>query len=161
MKRALIGFLLALGFAGFTHAAIDTYEFADEAQRERFAVLVAELRCPKCQNQNLADSNAPIATDLRREIHRMLGEGQSDEQIIDYLVQRYGEFVRYNPPLNERTWVLWFGPAALLLGGLTALLLIVRRRRSATANPQLTELTADEQARLRVLLDQDTQDTQN
>ena len=161
MRRVLLSLLFSLVFAGVSHGAIDTYEFADEAQRERFAVLVAELRCPKCQNQNLADSNAPIATDLRREIHRMLGEGQTDEQIVEFLVLRYGEFVRYKPALNERTWVLWFGPAALLLAGLIGLALIVRRRRSTATHSALAGLTADEQSRLRTLLNKDPQDTQN
>ena len=161
MKRWLTAAVLALGLVGVAHAAIDTYEFANDAQRERFRDLTKELRCPKCQNQNLADSNAPIATDLRREIHRMLGEGQTDEQIVEFLVLRYGEFVRYKPALNERTWVLWFGPAALLLAGLIGLALIVRRRRSTATHSALAGLTADEQSRLRTLLNKDPQDTQN
>ena len=161
MKRLLAAALLLCSLSAT--AAIDTYEFRTEAERERYRVLVEELRCPKCQNQNLADSNAPIAMDLRREVHRMLEEGQSDQQIIDYLVDRYGDFVRYRPPVNERTWLLWFGPAALLGAGLLVVGVIVRRRRrpaapaavSASATPSETaagSLTADERARLDQLL---------
>jgi cytochrome c-type biogenesis protein CcmH len=104
-----------LSLAGVAHAAIDTYEFAKEGDRERFRELTKELRCPKCQNQDIADSNAPIAADLRKEIFRMLGEGKDNQQIIDFMVDRYGDFVRYKPALNAKTALLWFGPAGLLL----------------------------------------------
>ena len=116
MKRWLLAVALGLTLAGAAHAAIDTYEFADDAERARFRELTQELRCPKCQNQDIADSNAPIATDLRREIYRMLGEGKSNQQIIDFMVDRYGDFVRYKPALTGKTAVLWFGPLALLVG---------------------------------------------
>ena len=113
MKRLLIACLLGaavgLGLVGVARAAIDTYEFKDEVERERFRSLTEELRCPKCQNQNIADSNAPIATDLRREIYRMLDDGRSDKEIVDFLVMRYGDFVMYKPPLDSRTWLLWYG----------------------------------------------------
>ena len=118
MKRLLIACLLGavvgLGLVGVARAAIDTYEFKDEVERERFRSLTEELRCPKCQNQNIADSNAPIATDLRREIYRMLDDGRSDKEIVDFLVMRYGDFVMYKPPLDSRTWLLWYGPFGLL-----------------------------------------------
>ncbi len=140
-------------------AAIDTYEFNDEAERQRFRVLTEELRCPKCQNQNIADSNAPIANDLRREIHRMLDEGQSDEQIVDFLVTRYGDFVMYRPPLTAKTLLLWFGPAALLLLALLVVLNIVRRRRQAASAPAATaELSDAERQRLSQLLDKQSHD---
>src|SRR5690554_8220384 len=84
-------------------AAIDTYEFDIEEQRQRFYQLSSELRCPKCQNQNIADSDAPIAMDLRREVYRMLNEGKDNEEIVDFLVARYGEFVRYKPALTPAT----------------------------------------------------------
>ena len=106
MKRLLIACLLGaavgLGLVGVARAAIDTYEFKGEVERERFRSLTEELRCPKCQNQNIADSNAPIATDLRREIYRMLDDGRSDKEIVDFLVMRYGDFVMYKPPLDSR-----------------------------------------------------------
>ena len=87
MKRLLAAAVLAFGLAGMAHAAIDTYEFANDAERERFRDLTKELRCPKCQNQDIADSNAPIAADLRKEIFRMLGEGKDNQQIIALLSQ--------------------------------------------------------------------------
>lgn len=152
MKRWLAAVLLGLSLAGVAEAAIDTYPFASEGERARFRALTQELRCPKCQNQDIADSNAPIAADLRREIFRMLGEGQSDQQIITFMVDRYGEFVRYKPALSGRTALLWFGPAALLLGGIVTILVIVRRRRPAGAS-QPQDLCEAERARLAQLLD--------
>jgi len=117
MKRLIRGVLLGLFLVTTAQAAIDTYEFRDEAERERYRTLTEELRCPKCQNQNIADSNAPIAMDLRQEIFRMLEEGKSNDQIVDYLVDRYGDFVRYKPPVNAKTMLLWYGPVGLLVLG--------------------------------------------
>ena len=153
MKRLLIAALLGLALLGTAQAAIDTYEFATEAERQRYRNLVEELRCPKCQNQNIADSDAPIAMDLRAQIYRMLEEGQSNEQIIDYLVSRYGDFVLYKPPVTARTVPLWYGPAGLLAGGFVLLGVILLRRRS---KPGVTAsgLSADEQQRLAALLNQ-------
>ncbi|MBX9913731.1 MAG: cytochrome c-type biogenesis protein CcmH [Pseudomonadaceae bacterium] len=157
MNRLVSSVLCALLFTGVAHAAIDTYEFTDQASRERFGTLIKELRCPKCQNQDLADSNAPIAMDLRREIYRMLQEGQSDEQIVEYLVSRYGEFVRYKPALTTRTLILWYGPAGLLSVGAMTLLLIVRRRRRYDASK--AELSLDERERLASLLNSKSLDS--
>lgn len=153
MRQLIQGVLLALCLAGGAQAAIDAYEFKDEAERERYRTLVEELRCPKCQNQNIADSNAPIAMDLRREIYRMLGEGQSNEQIIDYLVARYGDFVRYKPPVNAKTLVLWYGPVALLVLGCGVLAVILMRRRRGMADQASNTLSEAERARLATLLD--------
>jgi len=133
-----------------SQAAIENQDFNDESERVRFYQLTRELRCPKCQNQDIADSNAPIAADLRREIRRLLGEGQTNEQITAHMVSRYGEFVRYKPALNRHTLLLWFGPALLLAIGLLGLLImIVRRKRALT---QSAALSGDEQARLNALL---------
>lgn len=137
-------------------AAIDTYEFARDQDRQRFRNLTEELRCPKCQNQNIADSDAPIAMDLRREIHRMLDEGRSDEQIVDYLVSRYGDFVRYRPLLTAKTLLLWYGPwAALAVGLLIVGGMVWRRRQSPTAE---AGLSAEEQERLTRLLQKERRD---
>lgn len=152
MKRWIAAAILGLSIAGVAHAAIDTYEFAKEGDRERFRELTKELRCPKCQNQDIADSNAPIAADLRKEIFRMLGEGKDNQQIIDFMVDRYGDFVRYKPALTGKTAVLWFAPAGLLLGGLVVIALIVRRRRGERATGADT-LSAEERERLDQLLD--------
>lgn len=153
MRRLLGAAVLGLALLGTAQAAIDTYEFANEAERERYRSLVEELRCPKCQNQNIADSNAPIAMDLRAEIFRMLEAGQSNEQIIDFLVARYGDFVLYKPPLTARTLLLWYGPAGLLLGGFVLLGVIVLRRRGKKTAPP-AGLSADERQRLDALLNQ-------
>ena len=156
MKRWLAAVALGLSLVGVAHAAIDTYEFANDAERERFRDLTKELRCPKCQNQDIADSNAPIAADLRREIFRMLGEGKDNQQIIDFMVDRYGDFVRYKPALSGKTALLWFGPAGLLLGGFVVISVIVRRRRAeGAAAPDA--LSAEERQRLDHLLDKKTE----
>lgn len=147
MRRLCVLLLL---LAGLARAAEDTVRFADEGQRLRYQRFVAELRCPKCQNQNLADSDAPIAADLRRELVRLLREGRSDTEIVDFMVARYGEYILYKPPLEPRTWLLWGGPAVLLAGGLVLVVLMVRRSRvRAAAAP----LSAAERDRLRRLLD--------
>jgi len=160
VKRLLIACLLGLSLVGAARAAIDTYQFKDEVERERFRGLTEELRCPKCQNQNIADSNAPIATDLRREIFRMLEEGRSDKEIVDFLVMRYGDFVMYKPPLDSRTWLLWYGPFGLLGLGAIALCVLVLRRRKVEAVPERAALSAAERERLDTLLkeNRDTQD---
>ena len=114
-------------------AAIDPLPFADEAEETRFRELTAELRCVMCQNQSLADSNAGIAGDLRREIFDLMREGMSDAQIKTYLTERYGEFVLYRPRLNASTFLLWFGPALVLVAGAGVLLITLRRRAARLA----------------------------
>lgn len=108
---------------------------AIEAQVHR---LSEELRCLVCQNQTLADSSAPLAEDLRNEIREMAAKGLSDQEIIDYLVARYGDFVRYRPPLKTTTALLWLGPFALLLGGGVGLIVILRQRQRQGADAPLT-----------------------
>ncbi|WP_068830709.1 cytochrome c-type biogenesis protein [Pseudomonas sp. BMS12] len=161
MKRLLIACLLGLSLVGVARAAIDTYEFRDEVERERFRSLTEELRCPKCQNQNIADSNAPIATDLRREIFRMLEEGRSDKEVVDFLVMRYGDFVMYKPPLDSRTWLLWYGPFGLLGLGAIVLCVLVLRRRKVENAPANAALSSAESARLAALLKDNSRDTQD
>ena len=158
MKRWLAAVVFGLTLTGVAHAAIDTYEFANDAERERFRELTKELRCPKCQNQDIADSNAPIATDLRREIFRMLGEGKDNQQILDFMVSRYGDFVLYKPALTSKTVVLWFGPLALLVGGLVVIGVIVGRRRRTEQAEGSDTLSAEERKRLDTLLDKTKDD---
>ncbi|MDR6840463.1 cytochrome c-type biogenesis protein [Pseudoxanthomonas sacheonensis] len=107
--------------------------FRDTAQETRFHQLTAELRCVMCQNQSLADSNAQIAHDLRREVLDLMNQGKSDEEIKRFLVDRYGEFVLYKPDIAGSTWLLWFGPALLLLAGGGIVFRIVRKRSAAGA----------------------------
>ncbi|OIQ83734.1 cytochrome c-type biogenesis protein CcmH precursor [mine drainage metagenome] len=102
----------------------------DPAVEARLKSLSQDLRCLVCQNQTLADSSAPLAEDLRREIRELIIQGKSDQEITDYLVARYGDFVRYRPPLKPQTVLLWAGPALLLLGGLGGLWLALRHRNT-------------------------------
>ncbi|MFO1306760.1 MAG: cytochrome c-type biogenesis protein [Burkholderiales bacterium] len=104
---------------------------ADPALDARLKKLEEELRCLVCQNQSLADSNAPLAEDLRREVRALAAQGKDDEQIKEFLVARYGDFVLYDPPVKRITWLLWFGPFALLLLGAGIWFVITRRRRKS------------------------------
>ncbi len=113
-------------------------QFRDAAEETRFHDLAAELRCVMCQNQSLADSNALIALELRREVLDLIRAGKSDAQVKDHLVQRYGEFVLYKPRVEGRTWLLWLGPALILLAG-AALVVALVRRKSAQAIPRNNE----------------------
>ncbi|HSM12413.1 MAG TPA: cytochrome c-type biogenesis protein [Lysobacter sp.] len=108
-------------------------QFTDVAEERRFHALVSELRCVMCQNQSLADSNAQIAIDLRREVLALMRDGKTDAQVKDYLVARYGEFVLYRPQVESTTWLLWFGPALLLLAGGFVVARIVRKRSAQPA----------------------------
>ncbi|WP_174236096.1 cytochrome c-type biogenesis protein [Rhodanobacter sp. L36] len=118
-----------LFFAGVMHAqAIEPMPFANHAQELRFQHLTEQLRCPMCQNETLADSNAPIARDLRNQIFQMMQHGSSDDQIKQYLVERYSKFVLYDPPLTAGTWLLWFGPLLFLLAGAIAVAVVIRKR---------------------------------
>ena len=114
------------------NAVIETYEFSTPELEVRYKALSQELRCPKCQNQNIADSNAPISRDLRAIVHEQLEAGASDEEIILYLVDRYGEFVRYRPGVDNNTFWLWSAPLILLLMALTVVWLQIRGDRKAS-----------------------------
>jgi cytochrome c-type biogenesis protein CcmH len=132
LQAVLVAFLL---FAGIAHAqAIEPMPFANHAQELRFQHLTHELRCPMCQNETLADSNAPIARDLRNQIFKMMQQGKSDDEIKQYLVARYSKFVLYDPPLTRGTWLLWFGPLLILLGGAGVVLVAIRKRGRMPAN---------------------------
>jgi cytochrome c-type biogenesis protein CcmH len=125
-------FIALLMWGGFAHAqAIEPMPFKDHAQELRFQQLTHQLRCPMCQNETLADSNAPIARDLRNQIFQMMQQGKSDEEIKQYLVARYSRFVLYDPPLTPGTWLLWFGPLLILLGGAGVVLVAIRKRNRA------------------------------
>jgi cytochrome c-type biogenesis protein CcmH len=134
-------FAALLTFAGVAHAqAIEPMPFKDHAQELRFQHLTHQLRCPMCQNETLADSNAPIARDLRNQIFQMMQQGRSDEEIKQYLVARYSRFVLYDPPLTPGTWLLWFGPLLILLGGAGVVLVAIRKRsRTGTATEAPTD----------------------
>jgi cytochrome c-type biogenesis protein CcmH len=149
----LLGVLLLLA-AGAVHAAIETFDFDNEEQRLRYLEFARELRCPKCQNQNLADSNAPIAEDLRQELHRLLIEGKTDQDILDFMVTCYGEYVLYEPRLETKTLLLWGAPVLMLCGGVLVLAGIVRRARAGAARQAAATaaLSDAERRRLETLL---------
>ena len=127
--------LLALCLMGSTLAhAVDPLPFKDRAEELRFQALTKQLRCLVCQNESLADSNAPLAADLRRDVFEQMEAGKSDDEIKAWLTARYSDFVLYDPPLHAATLLLWFGPVLVLLAGTAAVVIAVRRRASvATA----------------------------
>jgi cytochrome c-type biogenesis protein CcmH len=149
---ALIAAFVALMFgSGALVAAprFDVFEFENPELEKRYQALIAELRCPKCLNTNLAGSDAPIAQDLRRTVHRLLiEEDMSDAEIRAWLQERYGDFVLYDPPFRPDTWVLWLAPAGFLIAGF---LVLARLLRQPAAEP----LSDSESARLRDLLERD------
>jgi len=136
MKRLRTALLLC-ALAGGAQAADTPFQFDQPEQAARYQHLTEELRCLVCQNQNLADSHADLAQDLRNEVYRMITSGQTDRQIIDFMVARYGEFVLYRPPVSPLTWLLWFGPF-LLLAGAGGVWWAIARDRGAAA-PDATE----------------------
>jgi cytochrome c-type biogenesis protein CcmH len=132
MARWLLLVLLIPLASLHANAVIETYEFSTPELEVRYKALSQELRCPKCQNQNIADSNAPISRDLRAIVHEQLEAGASDEEIIVYLVDRYGEFVRYRPGVDNNTFWLWSAPLILLLMALTVVWLQIRGDRKTS-----------------------------
>ena len=141
MRALLLSFALMVSVApAFAQVATDAspITFTSPAEEKRFHALITELRCVMCQNQSLAESNAQIAVDLRREVLELMRQGKSDEEVKDFLVARYGEFVLYRPQVESKTWLLWFGPAVVLLAGGLIVAGAVRRRSRPTTT------TADE-----------------
>ena len=130
-------------------AAGEAAPLAENPQAEaRLKALAVELRCLVCQNQTLADSNAPLAEDLRREVREMIAKNMSDKEIIDFLVTRYGDFVLYRPPLKTTTTLLWVGPFLLLIGGAIALVMALRRRQKKLADVALSDAERNRVAQL-------------
>ena len=153
-------------------ASFETYEFSTTQNEMRYFHLSKELRCPTCQNQNISDSDAPLAADLRRELHRMIEAGYDNDAILDFMVSRFGDFVHYRPRMTPETYLLWFGPFVLLFGGFGAVWWVARNRRLRQSSPNADasadiptkpeetnefseELTAEQRARLKKLLQQD------
>lgn len=128
LASALAALCLALTVAPPAHAIDTQTEFEDPALQKRYEALNRELRCLVCQNQTIADSNATLAVDLRREVHAMISAGKSDDEIRAFMTQRYGDFVLYSPPLTARTYLLWAAPALLLAIALLSVFTIVRKR---------------------------------
>ncbi|WP_372749295.1 cytochrome c-type biogenesis protein [Litorivivens sp.] len=145
----LILALICLALSLTAVAVVETYDFVSDAERKRYNALIDELRCPKCQNQNLAGSDAPIAQDLRREVYRMIKAGDSDQEILTFMHNRYGDFVLYRPRVTLETLALWLGPAVLVLVGGGVWWRLSRAPRQA-ANAALSQA---EEARLRAMLE--------
>jgi cytochrome c-type biogenesis protein CcmH len=131
-------------------------EAADPALEARMVRITSELRCLVCQNQTIADSNASLAVDLRREARELIKQGKSDAEVVDYMTARYGDFVLYRPPLKATTWLLWFGPALFLVGGAAVLIAVLRRRSRMSADAfeaDDDELASDDGAPIRPAVD--------
>src|SRR5688572_15445420 len=150
MRKTLFILLLFLLGIGAAHAIEPNERLSDPALEARARQLSSELRCLVCQNQSIDDSDADLARDLRRIVRERIAAGDSDEAILSYLVDRYGQFVLLRPPLEPATWLLWLGPAAVLLLGAGLLVAFYRSRRREPPAP--AELSADEQRRLDRLL---------
>lgn len=131
--RRLILMLCGLLLACQALAVIDTWQFRTPAEEQTFREITAQLRCPKCQNNSIADSDAMIAADMRAKVYQLLQEGKTRQQIIDYMVARYGNFVSYNPPLTPGTVALWAVPLLFILAGIGAILITARRRTAQSA----------------------------
>ena len=147
---SIVVLLCSLLLPNTTYSQVDTFEFDTEEQQDRFRTLSDELRCPMCQNSSLSGSTGGVAEDLRREVHRMIMEGMSDSEIIQFMFERYGDFILFRPRLTAGTVFLWFGPLLFLfIGGLFAFG-IWRRARKITDSD--TELDKTQQKRLQQLL---------
>jgi len=131
-------FIMLFALGPWAHAKEAAPAAEDPALESRMMALSAELRCLVCQNQTLADSNAPLAVDLRNQVREQMKQGASDSDIVDFMVARYGDFVLYRPPVKAATLALWFGPPLLLAAGLAALFYRLKRRRAA-AEVELAE----------------------
>lgn len=156
--RAMAMVLLVAGLSMSAWANIDTYQFDNPRQEAQYRALIEEFRCPKCQNQNLAGSDAPIAQDLKQKTYDMVKDGRSDAEIRQYMNERYGDFISYKPPVRPSTWILWFFPPVLLVFVMLAWFIRNRnssKRAAVIANPieeGYAPLSAAEQQRLQDLL---------
>jgi len=141
--------ILGLFYSVVQASPVETFEFKDEITKVRFQALSKELRCPKCQNQNLADSNSPISSDLRKELYELLQQGKADSEVVDFMVARYGEFVLYRPRVSSVTYILWFGPALLIFIGVIVVIVILRKK---TVTQENMVLNSTQQEKLKKLL---------
>ncbi|NBH74562.1 cytochrome c-type biogenesis protein [Rodentibacter pneumotropicus] len=145
-------FLTALLFSSVAFSAIDAMSFGSQQQESDYHQLTQSLRCPQCQNNNIADSNATIAVDMRNKVFELLQEGKSKNDVVEYMVARYGNFVTYDPPMTASTLILWIAPLFLILFGIFFLLQRKPKKQSAVKNDAV--LTEEENARLAELLNQ-------
>lgn len=153
MRKWLLTFAASLMLALSAHAAIEVYEFDSLEQEQQFKELGSTLRCPKCQNNTIADSNAELAVDLRHKVYQMTKEGKSKQDIIDYMIARYSNFVTYNPPFTIATSILWLGPVAVVLFGFGFIVIRSRKARVQSSKSQ-QQWDEEKEARLKALLDE-------
>jgi cytochrome c-type biogenesis protein CcmH len=146
MKRLFIIFLLMMSGNGF---AVDYRQFSNPEQQEIYETLTSELRCLVCQNQTIADSNAELAADLRRQVYEMLEQGKTRQEIIGFMTERYGDFVLYKPPFKGKTGILWIAPVIFLLTGLIAVFLFIRQKKKLSR----IETSPEKQKKIRSLLE--------
>ena len=152
MKKTWL-FLTALLFSSVAFSSIDALNFSSPQQESDYHQLTQSLRCPQCQNNNIADSNATIAVDMRGKVFELLQEGKSKNDVVDYMVARYGNFVTYDPPMTASTFVLWIAPLLLVLLGVVFLLRRKPKAQSAVKSQDV--LTDEDNARLAELLNKD------
>jgi|SRR5690554_1430087 len=146
----ILAVLMVFALPAHAEAPPEFYDFDTQAEEQRFRNLIAELRCPKCQNQNIADSNAPISKDMRDQVYLMMQAGATNDEIVGSLVDRFGEFVKYKPPVDRRTIVLWAFPAIAVFGGLLIVAGVVLRSRGRDSNGPA--LSPEEKARVEQML---------
>jgi len=150
MKNRLIILLLIVSAQVF---AVDYHQLPNPEQQKAYETIISELRCLVCQNQTIADSNAELAADLRRQVYEMLQQGKSKDEIVKFMTDRYGDFVLYNPPLKTKTALLWLGPVAFLITGIVMISWVIHRKKKAEPAP----IDKDKQERIRHLLDEGDQ----
>jgi cytochrome c-type biogenesis protein CcmH len=147
MKR--IGCIAALFWLTSHAFAAEVYQLPDPVQQKTYESLTSQLRCLVCQNQTIADSHAELAGDLRRQVYEMLQQGKSEQEIVQFMTDRYGDFVLYNPPFKAKTGLLWLGPALFLVVGLLAVIIIIRRKSRQSSQG----LEPSQREKIRSLLD--------
>ncbi|MGC6389018.1 cytochrome c-type biogenesis protein [Ewingella sp. S1.OA.A_B6] len=143
MGSSLTAMLLGLCLSFGAFAAIDTYQFKSEAQEQQYRQITEQLRCPKCQNTSIAASDSIIAADMRTKVYQLLNEGQNRQQIVQYMVARYGNFVTYQPPVTPATLILWLGPLLFVMIGATVIVMRARRLSRPTSQKSRGNVVAE------------------
>ncbi len=156
MKPYIALFVLLFSCSSF--GVIELLEFNTETEKERYRTLIDELRCPKCQNQNLSDSDSQIAIDLRQKVRDLIDEGKNDEEIKTHLVARYGDFVLYRPEVKDVTFLLWYGPAGLLFIGVIVVIFVIRRnKQDNSSSPDGFSSEEERQAKIKQLMNKNSE----
>nr|WP_290700094.1 cytochrome c-type biogenesis protein [Halomonas sp. UBA3074] len=148
LMRIIAALMLLVMASGAVGAGIELREFDDPVMEQRYRDLTSSMRCPLCENQAIDDSDAPISADMRERVYQLLQDGQSDIEIVNHMVQRFGEYILYNPRLESRTYLLWGLPIALVLLGALVVVLMIRARRHASAKA----LSVEERRRIEALI---------